>query len=102
MNAKGATPRPWRKHLAGSEGVYLFPDTGEKREDVKFIGVMNGRDLQTDQDNADLVLRTVNSHDALVALARAVSSYDGKYCEFDDIAELQQQASEAVRLAGEE
>ena len=49
------TKGPWRARVSGSDGVYILPDTGEKREDRKYIAKVDGRDLMTDQANARLI-----------------------------------------------
>ena len=55
----------------GSEGCRIFPNSGNKCEDMKFIGMVNGRDLQTNQANAEFITHAVNSHEALLEACRA-------------------------------
>lgn len=55
------TPEPWRFRAMGSEGCRVFPDSGDKREDMKFIAMVNGRDFHTDQANTDRIVGCVNS-----------------------------------------
>ena len=52
---KTHTAGPWRFRVSGSDGVYILPDTGDKREDLKYIAKVDGRDLLTDQKNAALI-----------------------------------------------
>ena len=62
---------PWRTHIAGSEGVYIFPDSPDLRERTKFIAIVNGRDLLTDKDNAEFIVRACNAHEELLAACKA-------------------------------
>lgn len=50
--AEKASPGPWRSYIAGSEGAHIWPDTGDKHNDVRRLGTMNGRDLAQDGLNA--------------------------------------------------
>lgn len=60
------TPLPWRVFVGGSEGAWIKPDVGSMKEDLKHIGVINGRDLATDIANAEMIVRAVNCHDDLL------------------------------------
>lgn len=48
-----------------------MPDTGDKREDLKYIAHVNGRDFQTDAANAEFIIRAVNAHDDLLAALKS-------------------------------
>ena len=60
------TPTPWRSSQMGSEGARILPDYGDIRERTKYIAIVNGRDTVTDFANAEFIVRSVNSHEALV------------------------------------
>ena len=60
-SASKHTPEPWRFRAMGSEGCRIFPDSGGKREDIKFIAMVNGRDFHTDQANAERIVACVNA-----------------------------------------
>lgn len=78
-----ATDRPWRTFLAGSEGVFILPNTGDKREDMKYIAMVGGRDLQTDQANAALIVSALNAAPIAESLARAVLKFAEEHEEYD-------------------
>ena len=50
--AEAATPGPWRVAAEGSEGSRIAPDSGDKRERSRFVGIMNGRVQPEDGRNA--------------------------------------------------
>jgi hypothetical protein len=50
--AMAATEGPWRVCAEGSEGSRIAPDSGDKRERTRFIGIMNGRVQPEDGRNA--------------------------------------------------
>jgi hypothetical protein len=50
--ATAATEGPWRVCAEGSEGSRIAPDSGDKRERTRFIGIMNGRVQPEDGRNA--------------------------------------------------
>ena len=64
------TPGPWRNWVMGSEGCRILPDTGDKREDLKYIAVVNGRDLATDTANGEFIVRACNCHSDLLEACR--------------------------------
>lgn len=49
------TPGPWRVYEGGSEGPRILPNTGDKKEDLKYIARVDGRDFPTDLANAKLI-----------------------------------------------
>lgn len=68
---KAHTPLPWRVFHSGSDGPRIMPDTGDKREDIKFIAMVNGRDFHADAGNAEFIVRAVNAHDDLLEACKA-------------------------------
>jgi len=95
-----ATARPWRFRMMGSDGGRIFPDYGDIRERTKFIAMVNGRDFHTDQANGQYIVRSVNSHKALVEACRAaLKALCSPYSQdCDDVIE---KLEEALALAGE-
>ena len=88
-----ATPRPWIL-VSPKDAVYGYT-----------VAVATG--LHTDPEtiaNAELIVRAVNAHDALVALARAIAlpviQADGS-CGPTPFGELQRKAHAALKLVGE-
>jgi len=55
------TQGEWKHHFDGGEGVCLFPDTEDKRESMKFIGIINGRTLSIVEANAHAIVTAVNN-----------------------------------------
>lgn len=49
------TPGPWRSVELGSEGSRIYPDVEDKRERMKFIAVVCGRDTLTDFANGKII-----------------------------------------------
>ena len=74
------TPFPWRYQVMGSEGCRIFPDTGDKREDIKYIAIVDGRDLPTNTANARLIAA---APDLLEACKVALSRLDLLADDFD-------------------
>lgn len=68
------TPLPWKFQMMGSEGGRLFPNTTDKRESLKFIAMVNGRDFATDQANGQFIERAVNAHYLLLEAAEAAEA----------------------------
>jgi len=105
------TPTPWKSVELGSEGARLFPASGDRREDMKFIAMFNGRDTLTDFANARLVVQAVNSHADLVAalenslkvmeaVRKVLRMYGDYRMSTQDL--IIEQAREALRRAKEE
>ena len=59
------TKIPWRFQMLGSEGGRIYPDYGDIRERGKFIAIVNGRNTQEDNLNGDLIVKAVNSYQAM-------------------------------------
>lgn len=66
MTVTEHTPAPWRFRMMGSEGARIMPDSGNIREDGKYIARVDGRDFHADQSNAEFIVHAVNAHDKLV------------------------------------
>lgn len=61
------TPTPWRYVTLGSEGCRIYPDHGDLRTRGAFIACVNGRQVPEDQANAALIVKAVNSYEAMKA-----------------------------------
>lgn len=57
------TPGPWRVFVMGSEGCRILPDTGDIKQDAKYIAVVNGRNLQEDTANSALMAAAPDLHE---------------------------------------
>ena len=66
------TPGPWRWTLLGSEGYAIYPDCDDKRERVRSLARVCGRDPLTDEGNA----RLIAAADDLLKACEAVLSDD--------------------------
>jgi len=75
----------------GSEGCYIFPDTGDRREDMKYIARVDGRDLLTDQENAKIIAKAPQMLAALeqfyIVRNRLDAGLEASYSEAFDMAE---------------
>ncbi len=69
------TATPWRAREMGSEGGVIFPDSGDKREDLKHIAVVNGRDTLTDFANAKFIVDAANRIDEAVEIFQRIQKY---------------------------
>ena len=69
------TALPWRSMEMGSEGARILPDTDDKREALKHIARVDGRDALTDFANAEYIVRACNNFEGLLAAAKAVFGY---------------------------
>ena len=70
-----ATARPWRAVALGSEGARIYPDCEDKRESMKHLAIVDGRDTVTAIANARLIVQAVNSFEAMRdALKACISS----------------------------
>ena len=90
MRRDHATPRPW---------VYsgLIPASiGAPIGSVTIVAEVGGKSDSERAENARLIVRAVNSHDALVALARMIVE------ERTGPALIYEAARKALRAAGEE
>ena len=96
MSTKEATPRPWALTRLGDN---LYVEAAER-----FICDLQRKDapkseLSHIEADAELIVTAVNAHDALVALARAI--LDRETMDYQDLPILQEQARQALKLAGE-
>lgn len=83
-DTKQATERPWRCETLGSEGPRIYPDCVDKRERLKYVAIVNARDWNEDQANAELIVRSVNAMPALVAaLQTLVEHAQEQYPHFE-------------------
>jgi len=84
MTEQKHTETPWRAVEMGSEGARIFPDTRDKREMMKWIAIVGGRDTLTDFANGHFIVKCVNAHEELVAAAWGAVSLLESYVEDED------------------
>ena len=90
------TVRPWKVDVTDSLVYIVNPGVALIAELDPDVDDMNA------QANAELIVRCVNSHDALIAVARAVvQKYADNFAVPFAEAELLDAAQEALALAGE-
>jgi hypothetical protein len=93
-----ATPRPWG--VRGEPGKTLCITDGDSRYVVDRFGPPGSRPPGEHAANAALIVRAVNSHDAMVELAREVAKeYEDAADWKDAYGRLNRMATAALALA---
>ena len=100
MSTKEATPRQWRVtdefYVSSPNG--FVPIRTPFREDAFDLNEPREKWAEAEA-NAELIVTAVNSHDALVALARAVVSMDIRsYPSREALAALHDEARQCLKL----
>lgn len=106
MDKAKTTPGPWRSVELGSEGALITPDTPNKRENIRWIARVTGRDTLTDFANARLMaaapamLETLKGILAYIDQSNGLSGYhlNGEIASWDSL-EVVDQIREAIAKA---
>lgn len=95
-----ATPRPWRTELAVSYEKDRVVQ-GENGNIVLWCGYRHPDDPDRAKDNAELIVRAVNAHEALVeALKEQIATCMGSRCAPGERCGVCERSEGALRLAG--